>query len=155
MHPPHLLTGTYSFEGVQLGFAGAEMVAGSSSSLPAHWRPLVHGEWRLLWIGPGEELQLLLGLVQVWVSHAAPQPGLLPLFPHLPATCPSGCSWGHTLPCGAGPEEFTLGLSAFFMARYLSVRNFHDCPCLCPSSAAPCMAMKHPSLLLFSCTREL
>lgn len=94
---PHLEAGTYLFERCHLDFAGAEMVVGLSLSLPARLlqtfraqgnrdcRGLVQGEGAAVAARVSASLQ---PHVWVQVSHAAPQPSLLPLFPRVPAACP-------------------------------------------------------------------
>lgn len=98
---PHLEAGTYSFERYHLDFAGAEMVVGLSLSLPARLLQTFRAQGnRLPWIGPGRgggggwaavAARVSVSLqphVWVQVSHAAPQPSLLPLFPCVPTACP-------------------------------------------------------------------
>lgn len=78
--------------------------------------PLERGETEIAVDWSRGELRLLPGSVQVRVSHAAPQPSLLPLFPRVPTTCPYGCSEhrGVTLaPMGQDRGNLLQGLVLF------------------------------------------
>lgn len=154
---PHLETGTRSFERCHLDFARAEMAVGSSSSLPAHLLKTFRAQGNRDCCGsiPVGSCGCCQGRcqphVRVQVSHAAPQPSLLPLFTHVPATCPHGCSEHRGLTLSPMGQDLgnllqALVLFSWYSISYLGI--FLTAHGLCPGSAAPHTAMKHPSLLL-------